>query len=366
MPYDLSARSAMLKTLTLNRFRGFESYSLSDFTRVNLVVGRNNSGKTSVLEAVELLVTYGHLSVFYGAARRRGETARLYQRGYGPIISSVFFGHQCEPGSFFELSSEDGRRNLRATIVSLDEVGDVNWLRRPSYAEDSPEPMFGMSIVSDDKNKDKTFPIAEDGSIMDYRTVSRNSEFPDTPVHFLALESFASNAMGKAWNQILTEGREDEIVGDMQLLLPDIDSIHFLTSERPSGTGILVGRRAMGRRIPIGSYGDGMRRLLAFRLALVGAASGFLLIDEVDVGLHWTVMEDVWRLLVEVAKRSRTQIFATTHSYDCIRGLGQLLRSQPDLTEEVSLHKIDHSLVRAVSLHGDQIPIAIEQEIEVR
>ena len=356
----------MLKTLRLNRFRGFESYSLADFTRVNLVVGRNNSGKTSILEAVELLVSHGHISVFYGAARRRGESALYYRRGYGPLISSVFFGHQCEPGSFFELSSEDGRRNLRATIISLDEVGDVSWFRRPPYAEDAPEPAYGMRISNDDKGKERIFPIAEDGSIVDYRSVTRNSEYPETPVHFLSLESFASTAMGKAWNQVLTEGREAEIVSDMQLLLPDIDSIHFLTSERPSGAGILVGRRGLGRRVPIGSYGDGMRRLLAFRLALVGAASGFLLIDEVDAGLHWTVMEDVWRLLVEVAKRSSTQIFATTHSYDCIRGLGELLRSQPDLMEEVSLHKIDHSLEHAVSLHGEQIPIALKQEIEVR
>ena len=70
----------------------------------------------------------------------------------------------------------------------------------------------------------------------------------------------------------------------------------------------------------------GLRRLLAWRLAFVGIDRGFLLIDEIDAGLHWTVMEDVWRLLIQVARKSGVQVFATTHSYDCIRGLGSMIR----------------------------------------
>ena len=74
-------------------------------------------------------------------------------------------------------------------------------------------------------------------------------------------------------------------------------------------------------RLPIGSYGDGMRRLLAISLALVGTKDRCLLIDEIDIGLHWTVMEDMWRAC---GGRPRNvydvQVFATTHSYDCIKG----------------------------------------------
>lgn len=188
MWYDPNALTVpgMLKTLAMRGFRGFESYGLNDLTRVNLIVGKNNSGKTTVLEAVELLVSNGHLAAF-------------------------------------------------------------------------------------------------------------------------------------AWNDVIAEGREDEIAGDMRLLVPEIASIHFLTSSTLRGSTALVGLRRGGRRMPIGSYGDGLRRLLALRLALHGANHGFLLIDEIDAGLHWTVMEGVWRLLVEVAKDADAQIFATTHSQDCIR-----------------------------------------------
>ena len=102
------------------------------------------------------------------------------------------------------------------------------------------------------------------------------------------------------------------------------------------------------------------------RLAVVGANHGFLLIDEIDAGLHWTVMEDVWRLLVEVAKKSDVQIFATTHSYDCIRGLGSSVRSRPELGGEISMQKVHPSPKQAVSFAGEQIAIAVEQQIELR
>lgn len=78
-------------------FRGFESYRLNGLTTVNLIVGKNNSGKTTVLEAVELLASNGHLSAFAGVARRRREMLALRSR-YGMDISHLFSGHVCEHG----------------------------------------------------------------------------------------------------------------------------------------------------------------------------------------------------------------------------------------------------------------------------
>lgn len=358
----------MLKTLALSGYRGFESYRVTDLTRVNLMVGKNNSGKTSILEAVEMLVSEGHLSVFYGSARRRGELPALFSQGRQPEVSHFFYGHKCYPGAHFKLSSDDGTRILTVKILSLDDIGEVDWWRPRYQSEELPEPAFALSIsiASGAGEKETLIPVADNGIIIDSRPVLRGNRPLNKTVRFLALDSLENAAMREVWNQLVAGGQEAEIVKDMELFLPHIDSIHFLTSDRLSGHGILVGRRGASHRVPIGSFGDGVRRLLAFRLSLVGTANGFLLIDEVDTGLHWTVMEDVWRLLIEVAARSNVQIFATTHSYDCIRGLGTLVRVRPDLAEHVSIHKLDKLLNRSVPLRGDQIPVAVEQEIEVR
>ena len=63
----------MLGTLQLHKFRGFDAYELTDLTRVNLLVGKNNSGKTSILEAIHFLVSKGDPFVLIRSANRRGE-----------------------------------------------------------------------------------------------------------------------------------------------------------------------------------------------------------------------------------------------------------------------------------------------------
>ena len=379
----------MLNTLTLRGFRGFASYRLSGLARVNLLVGENNSGKTSVLEAVELLASGGDPRVLYNSLRRRGERVTDRVSDHLVDISHIFHGHDLAPGVNFALSSDnsDNRKDtLKAEILSLEDVEDKvrrmkEWqmrrhFGRPFGSDEDVMPVFGMSIKVPDgpqmllpglPEREILLPVMEEGTIgigHGYARSIRNSR-SGTPVQFLALDAFDPASMAEQWNTVLKEGLETEIVTDMRLLQPDLDSIHFLPRTR-SGSDILLGLENDRRRTPIGTYGDGMRQLLALRLSFVGAANGVLLIDEIDAGLHWRVMEEMWQFVVEVAKRLNVQVFATTHSLDCIKGLGSLLRNRPDLEEQVSLQRVTRSLAKAVRLQGDQVRIAVKQDIEVR
>ena len=365
----------MLRTLAISGFRGFKSYKLNDLTTVNLIVGKNNSGKTSVLEAIHLLASGGHLSAFHDVTRRRGELPSSYWKRYPVVsISHLFFGHECQPGARFDLSSDDGQRELSASVQSLEEVGEEadKWrIGSRDRIQEGPDPeeffpAFGLRIAGPIDEQIAVLPLADDGTVQ-LRLFSPRRARTGTsgiPVLFVDL-SIDFGDVSDFWDKTLTEGREKEVVEDMRLLLPDIDSIHFLTGMARREV-VLVGLRGGGPRMPIGSYGDGLRRLLRLRLNLEAAADGFLLIDEIDTGLHWTIMKDVWRLLVEVAKKSKIQIFATTHSLDCIKGLGALMQSHPDLADDVSIQKMHVDLEQAVSFPGEQVRIAVEQDMEVR
>ena len=342
---------------------------MADLACVNLVVGKNNCGKTSILEAVELLVSGGRVSALRESAVRRGELDESVS--YGADVSHVFYGHRCTPGAGFELSSPDTQLRLEGKILSLDDIGDATadrWSvmakrrRRFDSDDEAPPPIaFGLSLVPDGQQQ-IVLPIAENGLLLDrFGAHAPGNGYSGRVARFL---NFEPSSMRNAWNDVLAEGRETEIVEAMRILMPEIDSIHFLAgSRRP---GILVGQRNVKPRLPVGSYGDGMRRLLAISLALVSTRDGCLLIDEIDTGLHWTVMEDMWRLVVEAAQRSNVQVFATTHSSDCIKGLGTLIRSRPDLAKLVAVQRVHQSLKQAVCVPGEDITIAVEQDIEVR
>ena len=369
----------MLGTLQLERFRGFETYALTDLTRVNLLVGKNNCGKTSILEAIHFLVSGGDPFVLTGTANRRGEVsdAGATARGWRPDVSHFFFGHRLEPGTNFRLLG-DGYEPV-SVGVRLAEAEDDYGSR---YGDDDSERAFPLVLQLERNAQRSVLPLRENGSLIESRIRFRSPRRtllgplprrPDDlipPFEFVTPDSLDPDRMRAIWDRVLTEDRESEVIDAMKLLDSDLKSIRFLTSDasraRSDRAGVLLGFKGGGPRVPLGSYGDGMRRLLALALAFVQTAGGVLLVDEIDTGLHWTVMEDMWRLVVDTARKSSVQVFATTHSYDCIRGLSSLVESRPDLAGEVAIQKIGRAIRKAVHLDADDIQVAVEQNIEMR
>ena len=361
----------MLKSLEIRGYRGFSSYRMSDLARVNLVVGKNNCGKTSILEAIEVLVTGGDPLVISRLDRRRQEVGSQF-RPRIPVsatmdLSHVFHGHSFDVGSSFHLRSSDGARSVTVEVLAIEEADEEFHLQNSEQEEDSaPAFAFVLKIDSSALKEPITLPMLEDGAVVFNRhRAALRDRFSGLPTRFLTVDSFDPAKMGESWNTALANSLEGEIVDDMKILVPSLNSIHFLTGS-PFGRGILLDFANGARRMPISTFGDGLRRLLALRLSFVGTANGFLLADEIDTGLHWTVMEEMWRFVVEVARKNNVQVFATTHSYDCIRGLASLIRSRADLADEVCIQKVVPSLDRAVCLKGEQVKVAIEQDIEVR
>lgn len=369
MPLQIVLELArVLKSLKLTGFRAFESYALDSLSRVNLVVGKNNSGKTSVLEAVDLLVSDGSPAAISESARRRDEMLRVEWRNAFrriPSIAHLFYGHACEPSAKFELRGSKSSGRVTVELRSLEELDEE--VVSDMFDENLPSevvPAMGLAItLGARKTPEFVFPVTEGGLLLHD---PRRRWMARSPTRFLSLTSMEPPFLSEAWNALVADGREHEVVEDMKLLMPDIDSIHFLTGDRVPRAGIVVGLRGGGARYPLGTFGDGMRLLLLLRLALANNTDGFVLVDEVDTGLHWTVMAGMWRLLVEVARKSRLQLFATTHSHDCIVGLASMVKSHPELAGEVSIQKIDTSLPRAVSIHGADIPSALENGIDFR
>ncbi len=90
------------------------------------------------------------------------------------------------------------------------------------------------------------------------------------------------------------------------------------------------------------------------------------MIDEIDTGLHHSVMSDMWRVLIETAERLDVQVFATTHSLDCVRSLAWLANTQPDLCRGVRMHRVDSERSKTVVYGPEEISIAAEQHVEMR
>jgi hypothetical protein len=377
------SKSEMIRTLRLENYRGFEAYGLSGLGRVNLLVGKNNSGKTSILEAVHLLAAAGDPRVLSRIARQRGEVVfvtedRETRRASYADLSHFFHGHRFGEDSQFFIRSDEGLGELRMYVASLEELREDKQkiLFEGMIGTRAP---FALGVVIDRTSRSgtelgATVLVTEEGGLVLDQPMGLNrmfkNKFEDVPVQFISQDSLDRPSMSGMWDKVVTEGKEQDVVGAMQILDKKLKSIVFLSGDRPyrfeSRGGIMLGFEGVQGRLPLGSYGEGMRRLLALALAMAKTQNGILLVDEIDTGLHYSVMGDMWRLVAQTAKRYNTQVFATTHSFDCIRGLDWLCRKYPELGAEVSLQKIEPELPMAVALGAEQIKISVEQDIEVR
>ena len=136
---------------------------------------------------------------------------------------------------------------------------------------------------------------------------------------------------------------------------------------RGRGRRVIVKLVGRDRPVPLKSLGDGATRLFGFALALANCRGGLLLIDEAENGIHHTVHEDFWRMILETARANDVQVLATTHGWDCIRGFARAATADRDAEGVlVRLEKDAEGGLRAVEYSEEELKTAAEQGIEVR
>ena len=106
--------------------------------------------------------------------------------------------------------------------------------------------------------------------------------------------------------------------------------------------------------------------MLSLAIHLVSAKGGTLLVDEIDDGLHFRVMRSLWGFLITEARRLDVQVFATTHSADCVSALGWVHRLGDDPLDDVSALRVDPDRKIAAHYSADELDTAVEGTIEVR
>jgi len=188
---------------------------------------------------------------------------------------------------------------------------------------------------------------------------------------FVSTASLSSNDIVRMFEDVVLTEYESLLLDALRIIEPNVERLASLgTHSVREGTrdGIVVNIKGMPPRLPISSMGDGMWRLLGLTLALVRARGGVLLVDEIDTGLHHTVMERMWRLVIESAEQLGTQVFATTHSSDCWISLARVIEQRRDAGDSTSasIQRIERDRRRAVSFSDEEIVIAAERQLEVR
>jgi AAA15 family ATPase/GTPase len=271
MPKDL-----ILNSLEIQRFRCFRELRIGHLGRVNLIVGKNNVGKSTLLEALRLFAS---------------------------------------PASFADLLEIFATRN---------------------------ENEIAKRII---------------------------------PFHFVGPSGLGLDDVEKLWDEVSQSPLEQEVITAMRIISPEVERVAMRTPDvsprdvqfrRDTVTRIpFVKIESYVAAIPLHTLDDGANRLFGIALALALSKDGMLLVDEIENGIHYSVHADLWRLVFVTAARLNIQVFATTHSYDCIKAFAEAARESEEDGVLVRLaRKGDRTLVG--EFDERELEIAVEGEIEVR
>jgi ABC-type branched-subunit amino acid transport system ATPase component len=361
---------------------------MKDLGRINLLVGTNNCGKTSALEAVHFLMRASEPWVLWSTLSRRGEDlpAPRASRNRTMDVSHLFEGHELEFGSTFVISGLDDGQNLKftANIVAPPTPGVTSTPQSPSFQQDIfdsvsvlPAARSGLAIELQWSGSEAIILPLTQGGGLDIDRIGARARLKKTErddvraVEFITTAALNEEETISALEEIVLTDNEDILIRALRSVEPGIERIAPVGSARRYGElggrgGVAVKLSGTKSRIPLGSMGDGMWRMLGIALSLVRAKGGVLLIDEIDTGLHYTVMEQMWRLVHDAAKRLDVQVFAATHSRDCYQSLATIVQDEQPPKPEITIQRIERGNPCTVAFTDDEIKIAAEARVEVR
>lgn len=357
----------MLKSLKIENFRCFPSFDMQQLGRLNLIVGTNNSGKTSILEAIQLLNSQSTIDVLKNIMIGRGEYISDENGNRELDIRHIFYEHEI----FIDRQlSIFGNQNGSTEEITISVENNVEM----QYMDSSE---FGRLLLAVNRSgksyENNKFPLSNNESIpVEYtRTTRKLSNYANPKTQLVSLSSLGAEKMIELFDQIVLTPDEDMVIDVLQTIEKNIKRIATNRTEKNSrykdsryGFSVLLSNSS--QRIPIGSMGDGMWRMLGLALAIVNAKDGVLLVDEIDTGLHFTVMSDMWKMLWETAKRLNVQIFATTHSNDCWQSLADIANAENPSEDGITIHRVEKGKPHSIVFTEDEIAIAAEEGIEVR
>lgn len=361
----------ILDSLEIQNFRGLKELRIERLGRVNLIVGKNNVGKTSVLEALRLYAFPGSLEIL-----RELLVSRDQFDPESTFWSSLRHRYHLPLEKLFYWGGGDNTREFPPTIISIGKIGARNETLS-IYFDHGPESASlllppGYFLIFEIKGRRIPVSMFSQDPIESIRfrdqvqRLGMDSSYELIPCSSVSMNGLNVSQVEWAWNSVALTKSEDDVIEAMRLVSPDVERLVLKPIDQESkGRVPFVKLDRVNDPVTLRSLGDGMGRIFGIALALVNAKNGLLLIDEIENGLHYSVQPDVWRFLFQTATKLNVQVFATTHSYDCIKSFEEAARESE---EEGVLIRLAQKAGRIFVGEFDErdLKIAVEGQIEVR
>lgn len=359
----------MFTSLQIENFRAFDRLQVGDLARINLIAGANNTGKTAFLEAVFLLLGEGNPMLLATAHIHRG-----YNEFRGPtddvlrwLISPLF--HNFDESAVVTIRGRlsDGSNEETTLRVARAESSQIVF-EEPASLDTTTDrglidPRGNTRLRSRFSRNDRTEHDCYLSALTKGFRVDPAPSLPRAPGHFLAVQSRPHDEDARHFGKLELEQEPRKLLEWLRVLEPRLRRIRAIMT---AGGTLLHADIGQQRMLPIGLCGDGFSRLTSILLKIATARSGVVLIDEIENGIHYSVMSRVWSAIGQAAKEYNVQLFATTHSWECIEAAHEAFAKEEPYP--FRMHRFDRidDRIDVVTYNRETMETALYHGLELR
>ena len=352
------------KNIGINNFRGINHLRIDDFSRVNVFLGQNGSGKTSILETLLMLtgISNPELPQAINSLRSRGSLGQFIH------VRDMFHNLILQnPPDISSIQFDNTKRHLTIKMpYSFDEQEQT---AIPIGQIPRSDAMATINQVEMD------FDVAANGKEKHYKS------------------ALTFNQQGLPKNRTIAEGYQESMIATLipaSLIFANVANdlaelvkrkmkqividrlVHFdnrITTIEVLPDGVYVGMNGVPELLPISMHGDGLSRYLSILAASTNPINNVVLIDEIDNGLHYSAYKKLWEAIFALAVSTNKQIFVTTHSKETLQKLNDMLEEHPEYQNEMALYTLEQTKLKghqAYRLPYEGLAEACKNNVEIR
>lgn len=334
----------MLKSIHIQGFKGFRNLKISDLKKVNLILGGQNVGKTSLLEAIYMGGVDLGMVRSLGSIFRDGDD-KDHTRFWDGLFKEQLFISLVESRDASLVtafaSSDKVKINLGAHGVVLGSISGTD-ARHGKRIIQLGQDLDGLPQVFHEIEKDLSF-------------------FSPLPVSIYPLGQVE---LAQLFDKVVFSRKKKDLLRMLNYVEPRLEDIHSLSPDKD--LRIYLELDGLDTALPLPQMGHGFGRLVNLYCSLLVTKAKLALIDEVENGIHYSSLPTVFKGVRGISFENDVQTLMTTHSWDAIRSACEVFSDCPDMFQVIRLERTEDDNVKAVCIEGERMLRMMDREMEVR
>ena len=352
------------KHIEINNFRGIDHLTIDDCSRVNVFLGQNNSGKTSILECLLLIMGMSSPDMPQSLNRLRSRNNMTGAADVRYMFNNLILANSPE---IIATQTDDVQRHLK---LSLSYVFDE---KEQTVQQNIPLPVTDtMALVN---TLEMLFDVTEEGHSKSYRSsltfnqagAITNRKIAEGYVEkaFVGLitADLLSGNLVNELSELFKRKKKDLILERLAMFDKAISTIDILRDD------VYIGFEGINEQLPLGMTGDGLRRYLNIVACSANPMTNVIVIDEIDNGLHYSAYKKLWEAIFALATETNKQVFVTTHSKETLYMLNEMLGEHSEYQDALRLYTIEKTKLKGFQAYKytyEGLSGACENDIELR